>query len=367
MLAAAELGGKQPQLGPLDRCVPEDQYYVVFRSLTKLLDAANAGNLWGSHLFSQAAKYAKSQRTSERLKAQLAIQTEPLLRPFYDTFVNEVAVTGGDLFFREGSDMDDVFFRVKQPELFRRRSTASSTRPRSRARRRAEHGRMGTVNYESVTTPDRAIHVFSAYPRSDLHVRSNSKPALERMLAAVAGGRQVPSLGAGRVPLHPHAPAPRRQGRRRAHLPLRSVDPPAGRPGLEVDRAAAADLLQPPADDRPRGHALPHAVRQAGGLAGRVGGGRLRPGAGRKTPALAAANIRWPTTAQRVSVPATATPWNWSPAGSSPWKRSRPPRPSSTSFSWTTIANTGGSISIPSPSASRLRQLIIAPKRSSFP
>jgi len=46
-----------------------------------------------------------------------------------------------------------------------------------------------------VTTPDRQIHAFSAYPKPDLHVRSNSKPALERVLAAVAGDEKVSRLG----------------------------------------------------------------------------------------------------------------------------------------------------------------------------
>ena len=63
MLAAAELGGKKPEIGPLDLCVPEDQYYIDFRSLTKLLDAVDAGDVWGSHLFNQAAQSAKTQRS----------------------------------------------------------------------------------------------------------------------------------------------------------------------------------------------------------------------------------------------------------------------------------------------------------------
>ena len=111
-------------------------------------------------------------------------------------FVDEVAVTGGDLFFREGSDVT-MLFRVKQPELFRRRMDGFlEAAARSRPDAVRSTGRSGAVDYVSVTTPDRAIHVFSAYPRPDLHVRSNSKPALERVLAAVAGRPRSPPLGA---------------------------------------------------------------------------------------------------------------------------------------------------------------------------
>jgi tetratricopeptide (TPR) repeat protein len=195
MLAASQLAGKKPEIGPLDLCVPEDQYYIVFRSLTKLLDGIDTGDVWGAHLFNQAAKCAKTQRASDRLKVQLAIQTDPLARPFYDMFVDEVAVTGSDVFFREGSDVT-MLFRVKQPELFRLRMDGFlEAAAKSRGDAVQSTGRIGSVDYVSVTTPDRAIHVFSAYPRPDLHVRSNSKAAMERVLAAVAGEKNIARLG----------------------------------------------------------------------------------------------------------------------------------------------------------------------------
>ena len=187
MLAVQQMAGKKPEIGPLDLCVPEDQYYITFRSLTKLLEGVDAGDVWGSHLFNQAAKCAKTQRTADRLKTQLAMQTDPLTRPFYDLVVEEVALTGSDLYFREGADVT-MLFRIKQPEVFRLRmdgflETAAKSRPDAVR----STGKIGAVDYVSVATPDRAVHAFSAYPKPDLHVRSNSKPALERVLAAIAG------------------------------------------------------------------------------------------------------------------------------------------------------------------------------------
>ena len=123
------------------------------------------------------------------------MQTDPLTRPFYDMVVEEVALTGSDLFFREGSDVT-MLFRVKQPEVFRLRmdgflEAAAKSRPDAVR----STGKIGAIDYVSVTTPDRAIHAFSAYPRPDLHVRSNSKAALERVLAAIAGDKKVARLG----------------------------------------------------------------------------------------------------------------------------------------------------------------------------
>ncbi len=55
------------------------------------------------------------------------------------------------------------------------------------------------VPYVHLGTAERDLHVFSAYPRADLHVRSNSLPALQRVLAAIQGrdaaGKKVQRLG----------------------------------------------------------------------------------------------------------------------------------------------------------------------------
>lgn len=195
MLAKQEAAGKKADVSPLALCVPEDQYFVEFRTLTKFLDAVDVGDLWGAHLLSQAAKSAKTQRTSERLKTQLAVQTDPLTRPFYDLVVREMAITGSDLYFREGSDVT-LIFQVQQPEVFRLRMDGFlEAAQRSRADAVRSTGAIGDVPFVAVTTPDRAIHAFSAYPKPTLHVRSNSKAALERVLAAIAGRQGMARLG----------------------------------------------------------------------------------------------------------------------------------------------------------------------------
>ena len=241
----------------------------------------DAGDLWGTHLFTQAAKSAKTQRTSERLKTQLAIQTDPLTRPFYDMVVEEVAITGSDLFFREGSDVT-MLFPVKQPEVFKLPHGRLSGRGREVAARRRPHApaRSATSTTCQVSTPDRAIHVFSAYPKPNLHVRSNSKAALERVLKAIAGDKDVPRLGEATE--FKYIRTLMLRGDKREDGLIYLSDPFIRRlvgPELKLTEAPADALLQPPADDRPRGDALSHAVRQAAGVARRTGRDRLRPAA----------------------------------------------------------------------------------------
>src|SRR5581483_5257966 len=106
---AKMLAGKKPELDPLAKMVPEDFYFVQFRSITKMMDVLDSSDLWSTHLFSQAYREARTQNIGERIKKQLVVETNPLVKPFYDLVAEEVAVTGSDLFVREGSDVTILF------------------------------------------------------------------------------------------------------------------------------------------------------------------------------------------------------------------------------------------------------------------
>ena len=200
MLAAQTVARKTLEISELARCVPEDQYFVLFGSVNKLLEATEGGDLWGAHLFSQVTRSARTRRTTARLKTQLAIQTDRLTRPFYDMVVDEVAITGSDLYIPMGSDIT-LLFRIKQPDVFRLRMDGFLTAAeRSRSDATRTTGKISDVEYVRVSTPDRELSVFSAYPRPDLHIRSNSRAALARVLEMIEdrardGRKSVPRLG----------------------------------------------------------------------------------------------------------------------------------------------------------------------------
>jgi hypothetical protein len=196
------LAGRKPAISPLAFCVPEDFYFIDFRSLNRLLEAMEVSDLWGTHLFNQTAQEARTQKAGDRLREQLAVETNPLLRPIYDLVVERVAVTGSDLFLREGSDVT-LLFRFKQPEVFKVRMDGFLTNAEKNHKdaQRSTGNYLG-VDYVHVATADRTVHVFSAYPEAGLHVRSNSLVALKRVLEAIRGekagldaGRPVRRLG----------------------------------------------------------------------------------------------------------------------------------------------------------------------------
>ena len=192
------LGDKKPDVSPLAKLVPADFYFAEFRSLSKLTELMESGDLWAVHLGSQSSREARSTQVGERLRTQLAIEVNKALRPLYDAVVEEVAVTGSDLFVAEGSDVT-MIFKLRQPDLFKLRSDgflASAEKKHKDARRKED--KFLDVSYVHLSTPDRSVNVFSAYPEPNLHIRSNSKDGFFRVLEAYKGktatGKEVHRL-----------------------------------------------------------------------------------------------------------------------------------------------------------------------------
>lgn len=195
------LAGQTPKVSELAAAVPEDFYYVRFRSLGKLLEMAESSDLWASHLFSQSVQNAYTHRTVERMQEQLCVETSDLLRPFYDRIVKEVAITGSDLSLREGTDVT-LLFRFENEVVFKMQmngflAKAVKTHPKSTRSTGSYRG----VAFEHLTAPNRHVHVFSAYPREGLHVRSNSRVAFERVIDTLQGQNGAASESTAPKPL----------------------------------------------------------------------------------------------------------------------------------------------------------------------
>lgn len=190
------LKGQTPKFSVLANYVPEDQYYIRFRSVTRMLDVIDGGNLFAQHLYTQAGQSAFARDTEQRLRQQLAVETNPLARPFYDLVVREIAITGSDPFVNEGSDVT-LLLRFDQDVVFRAQMDAylaAAEKTVSNVTRTEETWE--GVPFVHLTSIGRDVHVFSAYPEKGLHVRSNSRTAFLRILKLIKGqgGRDIKSL-----------------------------------------------------------------------------------------------------------------------------------------------------------------------------
>ncbi len=191
------LAGRTPAMSPLAGYVPQDFYYIQFRSVNKLLALLEQGDVWGAHLFSQTVRKAYRHDVRERLLRQLAVETNQVLQPFYDLVVQETAVVGSDLFATEGSDVT-LLFRVRQPAVFKTQMDGFLTRAEQNTPGAVqERGVYRGVPFVHLTAPGRTVHVYSAYPAADLHVRSNSLVAIQRVLDVIVGARASEHVALG--------------------------------------------------------------------------------------------------------------------------------------------------------------------------
>ena len=188
---AKMLGQKKPDVGTLANCVPEDFYFAEFRTIAKLNDVTSLSEMWGGHIFTQALGDAKSQVTVERIKKQLGLFQLPA-KAVELLEIEGIAVTGSDLFLAEGSDVTVLVHSRKIPALLPLVDGFAFSGKKV-------EGKYLDINYAHRTSADGSLNVYSANPRPDLHVRSNSLAGFKRVLETVVGktadGKPAKRLG----------------------------------------------------------------------------------------------------------------------------------------------------------------------------
>ena len=181
------LAARTPRVSELAQCVPDDHLYIRFQSVSKLMKMREQFGQAYFYVVGNMKGNFRSAGVMERLQRQWMIDTNDLLMPLYDAAVSELAITSSDLFFREGTDAT-LIMRLNQPKLIRSQLdlmlvSAAKNDPDATI----EEGSFNGIPFQHVSTPDRALHVYAAYPTDDLHVRSNSKIAFERILETISG------------------------------------------------------------------------------------------------------------------------------------------------------------------------------------
>lgn len=188
------LKGRKPDVSTLSKCVPDDFYLVEFKSAQSLMQALAVGDMWGDHLLTQMMGQANSQDTERRIKKQLGIAGVPAV--VLDAMgVEGIGVTGSDLYLADGSD---ITLLVQGKQIVTLRQWADGMLKGVGDAKR-EEGKFLDIPYVHSFTPDGEVNVYTADPRPDLHVRSNSLPAFRSVLEAIAGksatGQPVRRLG----------------------------------------------------------------------------------------------------------------------------------------------------------------------------
>lgn len=186
------LPGRVPSVPELSRFIPEDQYAVFFSDINREIELADIMEEWGGNLLREIEASARDFRVREKIARQLCLETGLLTRLFGDRVIGAMAFTGGDPFFKEGTDIT-VLFALKKKESFRRHIEdryAEAAAKRGARRRDLSYGGHAVVSAESA---DRRVSSF-AVVLGDVAAVSNNFGSLKRIVDAASGG--LPPLSA---------------------------------------------------------------------------------------------------------------------------------------------------------------------------
>ncbi|PAY17835.1 hypothetical protein CKO51_19270 [Rhodopirellula sp. SM50] len=178
------LAGQTPETSDLARFVPAEFYYIHFDSFADLLGIAEYSAGINTQLQTQSLSRSFSGRAIKTLRAQLGLVRDKQLT-LLDQEASEACVAGNDLYWGLGTDLSVVFQFDQQIEAGSvledcRRTLLADDKDATEIKEIYR----GQVIFH-VSTPDHRVHFYDSDFSPRHSIRSNSLPALKRMLDVV--------------------------------------------------------------------------------------------------------------------------------------------------------------------------------------
>ena len=175
------LKGRTPNVFPVAMLVPYDNYYCHFSSISKEIAASDLFKQWGGSLLRAMTVSARDSDLPSRYMNQLCVDLSALTRLFGDFVIGEVAITGGDPFMREGTDVA-LIIQVKSRRVFDRMTNGYANGVlRANRDAQASESKYEGISIRSIVTPDCRISSHSAY-LGEYKVNSNSMDTLKLII-----------------------------------------------------------------------------------------------------------------------------------------------------------------------------------------
>jgi len=182
--------GIAPELDPLSKVVPHDQYALFFPSFQALVTMVDESTAYGSPLLTAVQDRSEDAQTRERYEKQLCLSLDTASRMLGPMVVKSVAVTGSDPNFRTGTDVAAIFETTNATtfaaSVIARQAAAAKQTPDCQK----VSGKVGSLDYQGVVSPHREICSYLATVGNAVIV-TNSLNQLEQ-LAEVASGKLEP-------------------------------------------------------------------------------------------------------------------------------------------------------------------------------
>jgi hypothetical protein len=181
------IGNKQPAIEPIARLVPNDNYYLHFKNFSKLVELGDLIDQWGADIIRAYEMHSRDLRLRKRYEQQLCIHSTKLGRLLGPAVIQSLAVTGSDVYFREGTDVT-LLFQVRNKELFLTALAPflQEARQQFGAQLQEDKTDYQGVRIESFVTPLREVSLHRAV-LGDVVLYSNSSVALRRIIDTAQG------------------------------------------------------------------------------------------------------------------------------------------------------------------------------------
>ena len=182
------IGTKTPEIEAIAALVPEDQYYVRFKTTRALADFLDYADAWGGSVLSEVDVAGRDYKVKERIEAQICLRSSWLSKLLGPAVIESLAITGADPYLREGCDVT-VIFHLRTPALFE----AAVNRYVDEAKAKHADLKAGREQYQGVdietyTTPDCAVRCHRARV-GEFYIYSNSPAGIRRTIDTQLGKR----------------------------------------------------------------------------------------------------------------------------------------------------------------------------------
>ncbi|MGI8908533.1 MAG: hypothetical protein ACR2IE_18820 [Candidatus Sumerlaeaceae bacterium] len=179
------LKDKDPKFSEIAKLVPADQYMLRFTSTAKLQELADFAQTWGHSLLESPEVGGADAGLRARVQKQICLPSTLLSRVLGPAIIKELAVTGSDPFFREGTDITVIFDTVS-PQLFK---AAVDTYWKAAVAENPSADTKGEMiagaNVEKIVSQNRTVSAYRAVLGNRV-LYSNSRAGLQRVLETAA-------------------------------------------------------------------------------------------------------------------------------------------------------------------------------------
>lgn len=169
-----------PEPDPLARFVPADQHAIFFSSFSNLVAALDLAEHHGRLLLDLGQQQpGQTAMSRSRYEKQLGLHINPLVKLLGPQLVASAALTGGDLYFRTGTDLA-LLLQADDAETLQALIVAQLLRSATEQPAKPVEGQAAGLSYRGLVSPDRTICSYVA-TIADVVVVTNSLTQLERL------------------------------------------------------------------------------------------------------------------------------------------------------------------------------------------